>query len=41
MTATLYERPPEETKRLARLAGAVYMALGISLSSAFSMRPLS
>lgn len=30
MTATLYERPPEETKRLARLAGAVYVALGIS-----------
>ena len=30
MTATPYERPPEQTKRLARLAGGVYVALGIS-----------
>jgi hypothetical protein len=30
VTATLDERAPEETKRLARLAGAVYVMLGIS-----------
>ena len=30
MTSPLYERSPEETKRLARLAGAVYVALGIA-----------
>ena len=30
MTGTPHERTPEATKRLARLAGAVYVSLGVA-----------
>jgi hypothetical protein len=40
VTATIYERPPEETKRLARLAGAAYVSLGVASLFGFYHAPL-
>jgi hypothetical protein len=40
MTATFDERPPEATKRLARLAGAVYVSLGVAAAFGFYHAPL-
>lgn len=40
MAATLEERSPEETKRVARLAGAVYVSLGIATAFGFYHAPL-
>ena len=40
MTATPFERPPEETKRLARWAGAVYLSLGVATVFGFFHAPL-
>jgi hypothetical protein len=40
MTATPFERPPEETKRLARWAGAVYLSLGVATLFGFFHAPL-
>ena len=40
MAATLEERSPEETKRLARLAGAVYVSLGLATAFGFYHAPL-
>ncbi len=40
MTGAPYERPPEETKRLARLAGAVYVSLGVATAIGYYHAPL-
>ena len=40
MAATLEERSPEATKRLARLAGAVYVSLGLATAFGFYHMPL-
>jgi hypothetical protein len=40
MAAMLRERPPEETKRVARLAGAVYVSLGLAAAFGFYHAPL-
>ena len=40
MTTTLEERSPETTKRLARLAGAVYVSLGILSAFGFYHAPV-
>jgi hypothetical protein len=40
MAAALAERPPEETKRLARVAGAVYVSLGFAAAFGFYHAPL-
>jgi len=40
VTATPFERPPEETKRLARWAGAVYLSLGVATVFGFFHAPL-
>ena len=40
MTDTLHKRPPEATKRLARLAGAVYVSLGVATAFGFYHAPL-
>src|SRR5512135_320698 len=40
MTATPFERPPEETKRLARWAGAVHLSLGVATVFGFFHAPL-
>ena len=40
MAAPLQERSPEETKRLARLAGAVYVSLGLTAAFGFYHAPL-
>src|SRR5437764_5594704 len=40
MAALLEERSPEETKRLARLAGAVYLSLGLAAAFGFYHAPL-
>jgi hypothetical protein len=40
MAATLEERSPEATKRLARLAGAVYVLLGLATAFGFYHAPL-
>lgn len=40
MTATPFERTPEETKRLARWAGAVYLSLGAATVFGFFHAPL-
>ncbi len=40
MTTTLEERSPEATKRLARLAGAVYVSLGILSAFGFYHAPV-
>src|SRR5919204_4337221 len=40
MAATLKERSPEATKRLARLAGAVYVSLGLATAFGFYHAPL-
>src|SRR2546421_10721886 len=40
MTTTSYERPPEETKRLAHWAGAAYLALGVAAFLGFFHAPL-
>lgn len=38
--AALFDRSPEETKRLARRAGAVYLALGVATAFGFFHAPL-
>jgi len=38
MAATREERSAEETKRLARLAGAVYVSLGLATACAATIR---
>lgn len=40
MTETAHERTPEATKRLARLAGAVYVSLGIAAALGYYHAPL-
>ena len=40
MAVSLEERSPEETKRLARLAGAVYVSLGLAAAFGFYHAPL-
>jgi hypothetical protein len=40
VTATPYERSPEETKRLAHWAGAVYLSLGVATLFGFFHAPL-
>jgi hypothetical protein len=40
MTDAPHERPPEATKRLARLAGAVYVSLGVAAAFGFYHAPL-
>jgi hypothetical protein len=40
MAAPLEERSPEETKQLARLAGAVYVSLGVASAFGFYHAPL-
>lgn len=40
MTSAPFERSPEETKRLARWAGAVYLSLGIAAAFGFFHAPL-
>jgi hypothetical protein len=40
MTTTSYERPPEETNRLAYWAGAAYLALGVATLFGFFHAPL-
>src|SRR5436190_1578763 len=40
MPATAEERSPEETKRVARLAGAVYVSLGLAAALGFYHAPL-
>jgi len=40
MAATLAERSPQETRRLARLAGAVYVSLGLAAAFGFYHAPL-
>jgi Domain of unknown function (DUF4386) len=40
MATTLEERSPEQTKRVARLAGAVYAALGLAAAFGFYHAPL-
>ena len=40
MAAALEERSPEETKRLARLAGAVHVSLGLTAAFGFYHAPL-
>lgn len=40
MAAPIEERSPEETKRLARLAGAVYVSLGLTAAFGFYHAPL-
>ena len=40
MEAKLEGRSPEETKRLARLAGAVYVSLGVATAFGFYHAPL-
>jgi Domain of unknown function (DUF4386) len=40
MTGTPHERAPEATKRLARLAGAVYVSLGVTAAFGFYHAPL-
>lgn len=40
MTAAPFERSPEETKRLARWAGAVYVSLGVATVFGFFHAPL-
>jgi hypothetical protein len=40
MTAAPFERSPEETKRLARWAGAVYLSLGVATAFGFFHAPL-
>jgi hypothetical protein len=40
MAAPLEERTPEETRRLARLAGAVYVSLGLASAFGFYHAPL-
>ena len=40
MTDTPHERTPEATKRLARLAGAVYVSLGVAAAIGFYHGPL-
>jgi hypothetical protein len=40
MTTTSFERPPEETDRLARWAGAAYLALGVASLCGFFHAPL-
>ena len=40
MTDTPHERTPEATKRLARLAGAVYVSLGVAAAIGFYHAPL-
>jgi len=40
MAATLEQRSPEQTKRLARLAGAVYVSLGLATAIGFYHAPL-
>jgi hypothetical protein len=40
MTDAPHERSPEATKRLARLAGAVYVLLGITAAFGFYHAPL-
>jgi len=40
VTAMPYERSPEETKRLARWAGAVYLSLGVATLFGFFHAPL-
>jgi len=40
MTGTLHERTPEATRRLARLAGAVYVSLGVAAAFGFYHAPL-
>jgi len=40
MTGTPHERTPEATKRLARLAGAVYVSLGIATAIGYYHAPL-
>src|SRR6476661_3112574 len=40
MPVPLEERSPEETKRLARLAGAVYVSLGLAAAFGFYHAPL-
>jgi hypothetical protein len=40
MAVTLEERSPEATKRLARLAGAVYVSLGLATAFGFYHAPL-
>src|SRR2546423_10715116 len=40
MAVSLEERSPEDTKRLARLAGAVYLSLGLAAAFGFYHAPL-
>src|SRR2546423_8456379 len=40
MAVSLEERSPEDTKRLARLAGAVYLSLGLAAALGFYHEPL-
>jgi len=40
MTGTPHERTPEATKRLARLAGAVYVSLGVATAIGYYHAPL-
>src|SRR5690349_20705052 len=40
MSSTQEERSPEATKRLARLAGAVYVSLGLATAFGFYHAPL-
>lgn len=40
MAATVEDQSPEETKRLARLAGAVYVLLGLTAAFGFYHAPL-
>lgn len=40
MTGTPHERTPEATKRLARLAGAVYVSLGVAAAIGYYHAPL-
>src|SRR6266550_2489437 len=40
MTATPHQRTPEETKRRARLAGAVYVLLGVAAAFGYYHAPL-
>src|SRR6266550_9039057 len=40
MTATPHQRTPEETKRRARLAGAVYVSLGVAAAFGYYHAPL-
>jgi hypothetical protein len=40
MTATPFERSPDETRRLARWAGAVYLSLGVATAFGYFHAPL-